>query len=89
MTGLKLARLTTCPQTFSLTINGSAQHLISYYKVADVEEGRLRTPSSLPELSVLDISPEYLDKTHFRCPPKVETDVDGIPRYRYVISTLD
>ncbi|KAG8707703.1 hypothetical protein FRC08_000338 [Ceratobasidium sp. 394] len=69
-------------KTFSLTINGSAQHLISYYKVADVEEGRLRTPSSLPELSVLDISPEYLDKTHFRCPPKVEIDADGIPRYR-------
>ncbi|KAG9087966.1 hypothetical protein FRC06_002281 [Ceratobasidium sp. 370] len=69
-------------KTFSLTINGSAQHLISYYKVADVEEGRLRTPSSLPELSVLDINPEYLDKTHFRCPPKVEIDADGIPRYR-------
>ncbi|KAF8603390.1 hypothetical protein BDV93DRAFT_442486 [Ceratobasidium sp. AG-I] len=76
-------------KTFSLTINGSAQHLISYYKVVDVEEGRLRTPSSLPELSVLDISPEYLDKTHFRCPPKVETDGDGIPRYRYVITPLD
>ncbi|KAG9119456.1 hypothetical protein FRC07_005507 [Ceratobasidium sp. 392] len=69
-------------KTFSLTINGSAQHLISYYKVVDVEEGRLRTPSSLPELSVLDISPVYLDKTHFRCPPKVEIDADGIPRYR-------
>ncbi|QRW22785.1 cAMP-independent regulatory protein pac2 [Rhizoctonia solani] len=69
-------------KTFSLTVNGSTQHLISYYKVADVEEGRLRTPSSLPELSVLDISPEYLDKTHFRCPPKVEIDADGIPRYR-------
>ncbi|EUC64513.1 cAMP-independent regulatory protein pac2, putative [Rhizoctonia solani AG-3 Rhs1AP] len=69
-------------KTFSLTVNGSTQHLISYYKVADVEEGRLRTPSSLPELSVLDISPEYLDKTHFRCPPKVEVDADGVPRYR-------
>ncbi|CAE6353283.1 Transcriptional regulator MIT1 OS=Saccharomyces cerevisiae (strain ATCC 204508 / S288c) GN=MIT1 PE=1 SV=1 [Rhizoctonia solani AG-1 IB] len=69
-------------KTFSLTVNGSTQHLISYYKVADVEEGRLRTPSSLPELSVLDISPEYLDKTHFRCPPKVEIDADGVPRYR-------
>ncbi|QRW09990.1 cAMP-independent regulatory protein pac2 [Ceratobasidium sp. AG-Ba] len=69
-------------KTFSLTINGSAQHLISYYKVVDVEEGRLRTPSSLPELSVLDISPEYLDKTHFRCPPKVEIDNEGVPRYR-------
>jgi len=53
-------------KTFSLSINGTSQHLISYYKVADVEQGRLRTPSSLPELASLDISPEYLDKTHFR-----------------------
>ena len=69
-------------QTFSLTIGGVAQHLISYYKIEDVEQGRLRTPSSLPELASLDISPEYLDKTHFRNPPKVEIDRDGIPRYR-------
>ena len=69
-------------QTFSLTIGGVAQHLISYYKIEDVEQGRLRSPSSLPELASLTISPEYLDKTHFRNPPKVEIGVDGIPRYR-------
>lgn len=65
-----------------MTIGGVAQHLISYYKVEDVEQGRLRSPSTLPELASLDISPEYLDKTHFRNPPKVEIGVDGIPRYR-------
>lgn len=59
-----------------------SQHLISYYKVEDVEQGRLRTPSSLPEIASLDISPEYLDKTHFRNPPKVEYGIDGLPRYR-------
>ncbi|KAL6310272.1 Gti1/Pac2 family-domain-containing protein [Sparassis latifolia] len=64
------------------SIGGVAQHLISYYKVEDVEQGRLRAPSTLPELASLDISPEYLDKTHFRNPPKVEIGVDGIPRYR-------
>ncbi|EDR05964.1 uncharacterized protein LACBIDRAFT_302158 [Laccaria bicolor S238N-H82] len=69
-------------KTFSLSIDGVAQHLISYYKIEDVENGRLRAPSSLPELASLDISPEYLDKTHFRNPPKVEIGVDGIPRYR-------
>ncbi|KAL5480243.1 SGE1 [Sanghuangporus weigelae] len=69
-------------KTFSLTIGGVSQHLISYYKIEDVEQGRLRTPSSLPELASLDISPEYLDKTHFRNPPKVEIDRDGVPRYR-------
>lgn len=71
-------------QTFSLSIGGVAQHLISYYKVDDVEQGRLRTPSSLPELAALEISPEYLDKTHFRVPPRVEYDSDGVPRYRSV-----
>src|ERR1700722_6977941 len=71
-----------CTQTFSLTIGGVAQHLISYYKIEDVEQGRLRSPSSLPELACLDISPEYLDKTPFRNPPRVEIGIDGLPRYR-------
>ena len=69
-------------QTFSLTLNGITHHLISYYKIADVSAGRLRTPSSLPELAALDISPEYLEKTHFRCPPRVELGRDGRLRYR-------
>ncbi|KAJ3479370.1 hypothetical protein NLJ89_g12331 [Agrocybe chaxingu] len=76
-------------KTFSLTIAGVAQHLISYYKIEDVENGRLRCPSSLPELASLDISPEYLDKTHFRNPPKVEIGVDGIPRYRGEADDID
>ena len=76
-------------QTFSLTIRGVSQHLISYYKIEDVEQGRLRSPSSLPELASLDISPEYLDKTHFRNPPKVEIGVDGTPRYRGEADDID
>jgi hypothetical protein len=76
-------------QTFSLTINGIAQHLISYYKVEDVEEGRLRSPSSLPEIASLDISPEYLDKQHFRLPPKIEMCLDGVPRYRGEADDID
>lgn len=63
-------------------MNGITHHLISYYKIADVSAGRLRTPSSLPELAALDISPEYLEKTHFRCPPRVEVGRDGRLRYR-------
>ena len=65
-----------------MTIGGVSQHLISYYKIEDVEQGRLRTASSYPELASLDISPEFLEKTHFRNPPKVEIGVDGVPRYR-------
>lgn len=65
-----------------MTIGGVSQHLISYYKIEDVEQGRLRTASSYPELASLDISAEFLEKTHFRNPPKVEIGVDGVPRYR-------
>jgi len=79
----------TCIQTFSLVIDGVAQHLISYYRIEDVESGRLRSPSSLPELASLDISPELLDKTHFRNPPKVEVGPDGIPRYRGEADEID
>lgn len=58
-----------------------SQHLISYYSPADVESGRLRAPSSIPELASLEIAPEYLDKTHFRIPPRIELDRTGRPRY--------
>ncbi|KAG5650509.1 hypothetical protein H0H81_011999, partial [Sphagnurus paluster] len=68
-------------KTFSLTIDGVSQHLISYYKIQDVTSERFRPPSSLPEFASLDISPKYLDKTHFRNPLKVEIGVDGRPRY--------
>ncbi|KAF5353840.1 hypothetical protein D9758_010591 [Tetrapyrgos nigripes] len=76
-------------KTFSLHVDGAAQHLISYYRIEDVESGRLRSPSSLPELASLDISPELLDKTHFRNPPKVEVGPDGIPRYRGEADDID
>ncbi|KAG5735426.1 hypothetical protein E4T56_gene12792 [Termitomyces sp. T112] len=76
-------------KTFSVTIGGVVQHLISYYKIEDVQNGRLRPPSSLPELASLDISPEYLDKTHFRNPPKVEIGADGVPRYRGEADEVD
>ena len=65
-----------------MTNGNVSQHVISYYRIEDIENGRLRSPSSLPELASLDISPEYLDKTHFRNPPKVEIGTDGILRYR-------
>lgn len=69
-------------QTMSVHVNGFAQHMISYYTLDDVLKGKLRTPSSLPELASLEISPDYLNKTNFRFPPQVEVGMDGIPRYR-------
>ncbi|KAI8647052.1 Gti1/Pac2 family-domain-containing protein [Parasitella parasitica] len=59
-------------KTISIHLNGSTQHMISYYTRSDVLEGRLATPSSVSDLSSLQISPELLLKQSFRVPPSVE-----------------
>ncbi|KAJ7078118.1 Gti1/Pac2 family-domain-containing protein [Mycena belliarum] len=69
-------------KTFSVPIAGTPQHLISYYKITDVASGRLRAPSSLPELASLDIAAQLLAPKNFRVPPKTEVGLDGVPRYR-------
>ncbi|GJJ74584.1 Gti1/Pac2 family transcription factor [Entomortierella parvispora] len=65
-------------KTMSIVVNGVPQHLISYYSKDDVLAGRLRTPSSVPELASLDISPEFLMKQNFRIPPNVEQSYDHL-----------
>lgn len=70
-----------CKKTISIQVEGSTQHLISYYKIDDVHNNRLTTPSSLPEISSLVISPIFLNKSNFRYPPIVEFGPDKIPRY--------
>ncbi|SPO32085.1 uncharacterized protein UTRI_02642 [Ustilago trichophora] len=70
-----------CKKTISIQVEGSTQHLISYYKIDDVHNGRLAIPSSLPEISSLSISPMFLNKSNFRYPPIVEIGPDGLPRY--------
>lgn len=70
-----------CKKTISIQIENSTQHLISYYTVEDVRSGRLRTPSSLPELASMAISPIFLTKTAFRFPPTITFGPDGVPRF--------
>jgi hypothetical protein len=70
-----------CKKTISIQIENSTQHLISYYTLDDVRSGRLRTPSSLPELASMAISPIFLTKTAFRFPPSITFGPDGVPRY--------
>ncbi|KAL7320728.1 Global transcription regulator sge1 [Mucor circinelloides] len=59
-------------KTISIHLNGSTQHMISYYTRSDVLEGKLATPSSVSDLSNLQISPDLLLKQSFRVPPSVE-----------------
>jgi len=63
-------------KSMSIKINGISQHLISYYYPEEVKNGRLRTPSSVPELAELDISPDLLREENFRVPPMVEPASD-------------
>ncbi|KAF8931056.1 hypothetical protein BGZ58_007839 [Dissophora ornata] len=63
-------------KTMSIVVNGVSQHMISYYSKDDVLSGKLRTPSSCPELASLEISPEFLMKQNFRIPPTVEQSYD-------------
>lgn len=70
-----------CKKTISIQVEGSTQHLISYYRVDDVHNQRLTIPSNLPEIAALCISPIFLNKSNFRYPPIVEIGPDGMPRY--------
>ncbi|KAL7409987.1 Gti1/Pac2 family-domain-containing protein [Mrakia frigida] len=50
-------------KTISVHINGVAQHLVSYYNMEDALSGKLRTPSSFPELASLTIHPDLVGLT--------------------------
>lgn len=59
-------------KTLSIQVNGSSQHLISYYTKEDVLDGKLSTPSSIPELSSIRISPDLFMQQNFRIPLSLE-----------------
>lgn len=69
-------------KTMSLIVDGTPLHLISYYHPDDVVARKLRTPSTVPELVNLEISPELLVRQNFRIPPVVEPDQYAQPIYQ-------
>ncbi|KAM0793698.1 hypothetical protein ACM66B_001123 [Microbotryomycetes sp. NB124-2] len=64
------------------TISLAGVHMICYYRIEDVTSGRLRTPSSHPELMSMEISPDMLAPSLFRVPPVIEIGMDGQVRYK-------
>ncbi|GES96495.1 Gti1/Pac2 family-domain-containing protein [Rhizophagus clarus] len=60
-------------KTMSIMVNGVSQHMISYYTKEDVLACKLKTPSSIPSLAILEIAPEFLLKQNFRIPPVIES----------------
>ncbi|GLB44814.1 putative gti1/Pac2 family protein [Lyophyllum shimeji] len=67
-------------KTITVTIEGSDLHLISYYTSDDVRSGRLKRPTSRPDIMGLSMPPHIFRLTNFRVPPKVEIGPDGKPR---------
>lgn len=65
-------------KSMSLVVNGVPQHLISYYSKEDVLANRLKTPSSIPELASLEISPELLLHQNFRVPLFLDAESSSI-----------
>ncbi|CAK5268686.1 unnamed protein product [Mycena citricolor] len=67
-------------KTITVTIEGSDLHLISYYTSVDQHSGKLKRPSSRPDIMGLPMDPRLFRATNFRVPPKVEKGPDGISR---------
>ncbi|KAL7410017.1 Gti1/Pac2 family-domain-containing protein [Mrakia frigida] len=68
-------------KTISISINGVAQHLISYFTLEDALSGKLRTPSTVPELASISIPADLLAGFMFHFPPATETNEDGTFRF--------
>ncbi|KAF8207002.1 Gti1/Pac2 family-domain-containing protein [Mycena galopus ATCC 62051] len=67
-------------KTITVTIEGSDLHLISYYTSADQHSGKLKRPTSRPDIMGLPMDPRLFRTTNFRVPPKVEKGPDGTSR---------
>ncbi|KAJ3760128.1 Gti1/Pac2 family-domain-containing protein [Lentinula raphanica] len=68
-------------KTITVTIEGSDLHLISYYTSEDIRNGRLKRPSSRPDIMSLYMPPQIFRLTNFRVPPKVDMGPDGKARF--------
>ncbi|CCM04319.1 uncharacterized protein FIBRA_06490 [Fibroporia radiculosa] len=68
-------------KTITVKINGSDHHLISYFTQEDVRSGKLRRPTSRPDLMALGIPQELLQSANFRYPLKLEGQYGGYPSH--------
>ncbi|KAJ7850735.1 Gti1/Pac2 family-domain-containing protein [Mycena leptocephala] len=66
-------------KTITVTIEGSDLHLISYYTSADQHSGRLKRPTSRPDIMNLPVDARLFRGTKFQVLPMVEKAPDGTP----------
>jgi len=55
-------------KTMSVAFNGVSLHMVSYYKVDEVERDELPLPMSDPRLQGISVRPELSLEQNFRCP---------------------
>ncbi|TKA28920.1 hypothetical protein B0A50_03331 [Salinomyces thailandicus] len=66
-------------KTMSISVNGISHHMVSYYKVDDVKNGKLQRPLADLRLQNISVRPELYLKQNFRAPVE-ETEhyaIDG------------
>jgi Gti1/Pac2 family transcription factor len=64
-------------KTISVQYQGVPHHLVSYYSIADVTSGRLKTPMSMPNLSAIIPRTDLISGQNFRAPiDEVEYSAD-------------
>lgn len=76
-TSFKFKRNGLIKKSMSLIVDGVQQHIISYYSKEDVLSKKLRTPSSLVELSSLEVSSGLRLRQNFRIPAFQQNVVEG------------
>ncbi|KAJ7907482.1 Gti1/Pac2 family-domain-containing protein [Mycena leptocephala] len=64
-------------KTITVAIEGSDFHLIWYYTAADQRSGKLKGPTSCPDIMSLSMEPCLFRATTFRVPPKADIAADG------------
>lgn len=74
-------------KTMSVTVQGVTHHLVSYYSVRDVVNGRLRAPSRTESLSYVRPRLELTSKQSFRSPLEESEDIDSMREHNLAVQT--
>jgi len=77
-------------KTMSISTNGISHHMVSYYKVDDVKNGKLPRPMTDPRLQGISIRPELYLKQNFRSPVE-ETEqyaMDGNMHHPHMLYSM-
>ena len=67
-------------KTITVKVDGANHHVVSYYREEDIANGRLRRPTSRPDIMALEMPISAVKDTKFRHPPRVDLDRNNKPQ---------